>query len=620
VIDNGDPYPRILESMPVRGLFNVRSTFPLRPLGLVLLLALPVFLSGFLFSAQQVPSLEAPETLLRATTQLVLVDVVVTEQHGRRVPGLKREEFAVKEEGKPQDVAVFQWNEGSKPRVAPAPLPPNVFTNRPEYHPPRGPLTIVLLDALNTPRTDQVFMAREMARYFAALPQVGQWTAIVSLTDRLRVLQDFTTDRELLLAVMEKYNPQQSGSLGVRQEVTSKESDDEYVVLLEELKACGTCEPLRQMIEELRRFQENTMALADKGRMRRTMEALQALAHAVVGYQGRKNLIWVSAAFPAMYGGDKYGRHRSVMGDELIETARLLNNARLAVYPVDPRGLLPADKPESYDEFEARIKASQPPPFEMGSPPSPNPSDSERHPLHYLYTSQTSMKAIAENTGGQAFYNRNDLSNAVGLAVADGSSYYTLGYYPSNANWDGRFRRIEVKLARKGLRLRYRTGYYAIHAAQHREQANTAAGQISVELLAALDDPFPATGVTFRAYVPPPQPAALAQVKVEFWLDRQSVLIEGSQGGRGQLDVDFVVAAVSPEGKLLKDVAKRANWSLSAGEYNEAAERGIVLPASIELLPGKYELRLLVRDNHTGLLGRIDTPLELKPLQPGPSQ
>ncbi len=589
-------------------------------------LRLPLLVLGVLATclstgAQKAPPQQGPGVIVPKETVLVLVDAVVTDQNGKPVEGLGREEFEVKEEGKAQDIAVFQWSARTQPRPSPTPLPPHVFTNQPEYHPPRGPLTIVLLDALNTPRTDQVFMGRQMVRYFSSSSNAGQWTAVLALTDALRVLQDFTTDRELLMAAVKNYNPLQSGLLGVREQMTSRESDDEFAVLLQELKACGgSCEPLMQLIADLQRFEENVTAQSDQERMQLTLAALRAIANAVIGYPGRKNLIWVSSAFPTMYWGDKTGASRWSGSEELRQTAQLLNNARIAVYPVDPRGLATADKPESYDEFVNRIGATRPPDFQMGSPPPVNVSESAQSPAGYLYMSQSAMKGIAESTGGQAFYNRNDLANAVALAVADGSAYYTLGYYPKDTNWDGKFRRIEVKLARKGLRMRYRTGYYAIGAARSGQQATGATAQASAELQAALYDPFPATGITFRAHLPPPKPAAAAQVRVEFWLDKQSVLITDPGDGTGQLDLDYVVAAFSPDGKPVKNVGKRLRWSLKAQDRNQAIEHGMMLPARIELPPGKYQLRLLLRDNHTGQLGRVDAPLTVPSPATAPGQ
>jgi VWFA-related protein len=594
------------------------------------LLGVPVLVAGLWAGAQQMSSSQDQVPLLRKDIRLVLVDVVVTDKKGNPVRGLTRDDFAVKENGQRQEVAVFEW-EGptEEPRPSPPPLPPNVYTNRPEYHPPPGPLTIVLLDAVNTPRTDQVRMREEILGYLDSHFRSGQRTAILALTDRVLVLQDFTADRDLLMAAVKKYTPKGSTLLGIRESMTSRDEDYRRDLLRDVGNEYGAGDPaLKALIEDILQAEENFLAMTDKARMERTLAGLRAIAQAVVGYPGRKNLIWVSAAFPSMYAGDPYGRQQWSMGGELRRTARLLQDARVAIYPVDPRGVKPAFKPESYREFKDRMDRAGRPRAWGGNPKASVPTASVRHPQYNLVTSQMSMKTIADTTGGLAFYNRNDISNAVALALADGAAYYTLGYYPANKELDGKFRRIQVKLARKGLRLRYRKGYYATEMPEAAEEAENRDGEVpegegesgleqrnARQLRAALYHPLPATGLTFRAYVSPPEAAAPAQVQeeiqVEFWLEGGGLTFQPQGEGRQRIDLDFVVAAFTPQGVQVNNVAQRFRHSLTLAEYQQALKTGMNYPMSIELEPGSYQLRLLVRDNPSGRLGRVDAPLRV---------
>lgn len=557
-----------------------------------------------------------PTTTLRLHTRLVLVDVVVTDKKGHPVEGLGREDFTLEEDGQPQEIAFFSWEGRSQTSSAPPALPPNVYTNRPDYYRPPGTLTLILLDALNTPRKDQMLMREEMLRYFKSSASAGQWTAILLLTDQLTLLQDFTPNRELLLAAVKNYTPKQSSPLGLREQVLSRETDEEHAYIQEMSKWCG--DPCRDLLAGLERFEETVMAESDQDRMRRTLEALRALGQAVAGYPGRKNLVWVSGSFPVFYRGDQTGRHRWSGDAEVRTTAELLNDARVAIYPVDPRGLVPGDKPESYEEFAARVGENRPPQGDIspipqaGIPKATVPSRSPRHPQDYLYASQSTMKLLADTTGGRAFYNRNDIANAVELAVADGSSYYALGYYPRNEEWAGAFRRIELKLARNGLRLRYRQGYFAIPTATATPPADSGT-DLQEELRAALEAPFPATGVIFRVHISQPELESTSPggVAVEFWLEGSTLVLFHDAGGGGRLNVDCVVAAYSPDGRMVQSVGQRVDWHLQPGEFVQGATKGIAIPATIELPPGSYHLRLLVRDNNSGRLGRVDLPLNL---------
>ncbi|MGH9861968.1 MAG: VWA domain-containing protein [Candidatus Acidiferrales bacterium] len=567
---------------------------------------LPVSALGFaLLALAQQPASEPklPSPALRVETRLVLVDVVVTDKKGNPVPGLTRQDFALKEEGEPQEISVFEWNSAAAPPSAPSPLPPHVYTNRPEYHPPRGALTIVLLDALNTARKDQVLMREEALHYLGSPAASGQWTAIMVLTKRLRVLQDFTTDRELLLAAVKNFEPEQSALLSTREMVTSCEMRA-YYEYLRELSADFGDPPSR--IDELQQKEQSFMAQSDKERAELTLAALRDIGQSVLGYPGRKNLVWLSGSFLALYPG----REKWSMDTEMRKTGQLLSDARVAVYPVDPRGLDTLASDETIGEFEQRVGRRSmrvDPNYGYVNMPTGSVSD----PKVYFQSTLGAMNALAESTGGQAFYNRNDLSTAVAMAVSDGSAYYTLGYYPKNESWDGGYRRLAVKLAPPpaGLELRYRAGYYAAALPKSADTAPRTEEEISADLLPALTGPVPATGLTFQARVPPPALADPLLVAIEVWLDTTSQVFRELPEGAREADFDFVAAAFSPEGALLKNVARHVHWRLTPAEYQQAVRRGVVLPVRMELTPGTYQLRLLLRDNRTGLLGRVDVPL-----------
>src|SRR5262249_27482130 len=142
---------------------------------------------------------------------------------------------------------------------------------------------------------------------------------------------------------------------------------------------------------------------------------------------------------------------------EIARTGNLLSNAQIAIYPINAEGL------------------SGNTDFSVGNDPNPIGSpavmkstlddetgknmnrEAEGH-----MASRSTMNDLAEKTGGRAFYNTNNLEGAVRRSLEDGSTYYTLGYYPGNKVWDGKFRRITVKVARPGIKLHYRLGYFAL--------------------------------------------------------------------------------------------------------------------------------------------------------------
>lgn len=555
------------------------------------LLVVSALAGGVWLAAQQVPPAPppTPAAVLRVTTRLVLVDVVVTDRDGRPVTDLKPEDFTLLEDGHPQPISTFSLEQPGRPaeeRSAPPPkLPPDVYTNRPEYRLAPGPLTILLLDVLNTPARDQAYAREQMLRYLATQLKPGQRTAILVLGNSLLLLQDFTTDPRLLQAALQKLRPQTSAALG-REEATT-----EIPVQVADMVP-------QAVVQNLQRMEAEYVAVATDSRVAMTLAALRAIARATAGYPGRKNLIWVSASFPFVLipeQAENFDLFRSY-ADEMRRTANQLTDAQVAVYPVDARGLVGytiADASDSgRQRFGGRVRSGG------------GFGDQVARNNQMLVDTQHTMRQIAADTGGRAFTNRNDIDQAVALGTTDGSTYYTLGYYPQDKAWDGKFRRIQVKVARKRLEVRHRRGYYAVDPIARPEE--TPAKEKEAELLAALSDPLPPNLVTFLAHVPPPTGSA---VTIEFSVDAHTLAFEEVEEGRQHCNVDFLAAAFSPEGKVVKSASQTVDARLRPETFTRARQEGLPFRLQLELDPGRYQMRLIVRDNRTGMLGTVDVPL-----------
>jgi len=548
---------------------------------------------------------DIPAAVLRVTTRLVLVDVVVTDKDNRPVTGLTRDDFTLLENGQPQTISTFSF-ESPAVRAAgqpqPPPLPENVYTNRPEYRMPPGPLTILLLDALNTPATDQSFARQKMLEYLETQLLPNQRTAILALTTNILILQDFTADPALLKAAVRKHLPQTSAAL----------AREEGGLEVPEAIASAVSE---QVLQNIERFETESSAVALDSRVNTTLAALRIIARAVAGYPGRKNLIWVSAAFPFTFipeDSDNYDLLR-FYADDIRRTASSLTDAQVAVYPVDARGLVGAIGAQLPTAAESGRRQGR---VAIGRDAG-TAMDNRIRPMH---DSQHTMKQIADATGGRAFLNRNDIDRAVTLSVEDGSTYYTLGYYPEDKAWDGKFRKLQVKLSRSGLRLRHRRGYYAIDPteslrgeARKRNKGEAASDTEDVEerkaeLRAALSNPLPATAVTFRVGVPPPAPAAAgnpARVECRFLVDAHTISFV-EKAGEQDSNLDFLVVAFNPEGKGVASGYQTVETRLPPDRFEWVKQNGLPFTLSLELAPGRYQLRMVVRDNRTGLVGTAD--------------
>jgi hypothetical protein len=219
------------------------------------------------------------------------------------------------------------------------------------------------------------------------------------------------------------------------------------------------------------------------------------------------------------------------------------------------------------------------------------------------FSTHDALETIARDTGG-SYFNRNDLDDAIRSALRESSSYYMLGYYPSNKKWDGKFRNIKLQVNRPGTQLRYRRGYFAVNPSDWRKDKGD--GTLTAALTA---NSLPSTEVTFMARALPPQPDS--DTVVEFAIDPSTLSFQIEAGNLHHCTLQFEVQVFTPEGKRVKAEVQTAEASLEEPTYERVSKQELPMQVPIRLVPGKYILRLGVRDNATGLFGTADLALEV---------
>jgi VWFA-related protein len=568
--------------------------------------------AGIQGAGGQQPAPGVPPPSVRVSTRLVLVDVVAKDANGQHVTGLTAEDFTVLEDGKPQKVAIFSFEQ---PPVAAKtaenslpPLPENVTTNRPAYLTTSGTPTILLIDALNTPARDQARARLELLRYLAKQLRPGQPIAVYTLGRSLQVLQDFTDDPRLLKAAVERFSPDDPMQLQI--------GDVSQRVPRSSGAAQGYRNPSpdpTNVLQRIRLFYTEEANVALDARVGMTLSAFQEIARNVAGMPGRKSLIWVSGSFPiATYSQIKDLENRSnnpsyvsvdrQYEDVLRRTASIMSDSQVAVYPVDAAGLLGSlidQASQSGVNDSGLLKVGEA--F----------AEDLRAKNAAVENVQTSMTMMAAETGGLVFINRNDLDNAVALSVADASAYYVLGYYPEGKNWDGKFHKIEVKVKRSGVDTRYRRGYYAAAPGENQKTTKIREGEIASAM--QWNAPL-ATTITFDARVVSPAPSAKMKVPVEFLVDSATVSAEDTPGGK-RFSLQFHVAAYALEGKLA--ASRNQGWraTLKPADEQTIRQQGLPFRTELELAPGRYKFRLGVVDDLTGYIGTANLWMEVGPPQ-----
>jgi len=580
-----------------------------------------VVLAGALVAQQPSPPPKEPGLVVHVTTRMVLVDTVVLDKEGHPVQGLKADDFTVTEDGVRQRLASFSERISEPANPAPPPvLPPHVTTNRPvmtQANAENGTVAVLLLDGLNTPPQDQIYVKQQMLRFLARQYDPNTKLAVIALTSKLTVLQDFTQDPLLLRAALDRYlaeTPAVARS-GGQMETPSASVPPPIVNLPAQatggptgsgpdpglpatLAAGGSnasiFEDIAYMMDRFERESEN---FARDTRISTTLSALEQIARFISGQSGRKVLLWFSTGFPFSVVGDSPSAMEAERdyGDQIRRTINLLNDAHVATYTIDAGGLVPSslgDPSLSGRDSEGKVHLG------IDANRALSSESFQRFSTH------DALETIARDTGGRYFGNANDLDHAIQSALRESSSYYMLGYYPSNKKWGGKFRQIKLQVDRPGTQLRYRRGYFALNPSDWRKDN----GERTLTTALAANS-LPSTEVTFMARALPPQPDS--DTVVEFAIDPSTLSFQTEAGNLHHCTLQFEIQAFTPEGKRVKAEVQTAEASLPQPTYERVSKQALPMQVPIRLAPGKYILRLGVRDNATGLFGTADLALEV---------
>jgi VWFA-related protein len=597
----------------------------------------------------QTPAGSSDQPIFKTTTREVVVDVVATESKGKAVNGLRKEQFQVFEDGKPQTIDFFEEH-GFRTRpsgslLTPSTMPPSVYTNVPPA-PLDDSVNVLLLDSLNTPPQFVAYARNEILGYLNNV-KPGTRMAIVVLNGRLNFVQGFTTDAALLREVALKQTaPGISPSLVTKSEIAGEQELEGFLNSNAPAGPGATTAsgstgngnsagaPMVAtwaVAEAFASYQSHKSA----NRTRMTLEAISDIARYLAAVPGRKNLIWFAGDFPVVifpkFDQRMEDENNAITLRQVRKAADLLTTARVAVYPVYANGMMSEDIVSS----DNRSPGSAAGPGRMSSMAgTDNYTDSNDDHASLI----AAMNQIASDTGGKAVYNTNDLGSAIGRSVADGSQYYTLVYSPANKKMDGHYCKIEVKVADSKVKLSYRRGYNAdadaLLAQDLQKKTDTLRGQ--------LDHDMPnATQILFAARVLPviPQPASGGKIagrnanlsgpttrySIDFfirWSDLAFAI--GSDGThRGKLEVGLIVW--DTKGKSLNWEDGTQQMALKPDSYASIQKSGIPAHMEIDLPNTDLYLKLGVMDGTSGNAGTLEVPLHLtstatasSPVQPKP--
>jgi VWFA-related protein len=540
-------------------------------------LAFVLLMPSATLPAEQAPeSTTAPQVILRATSELVLVNVVARDKKGNLVRDLKKEDFTLLEDGKKQQISSFDFEDvdqiqnAAQTVTGASPEAMGTLLHASKKSPPtldaRDRRLILLFFDFSAMQPEEIERAVDAAKKFVATKmQPADLVALVSLATNMHVDLDFTDDKQKISAGLTAYGTAEgqgfdNGATG---------------------SAEGAAETGGSFTEDDTDL--NTFT-AD-----RKLLALQSLMQALNKLPQKKSVIYFSNGI-TQNGADNQSALRAA-------TAAAVK-ANASIYSLDVRGLQAF--PPGGEAQNASLHGQ-----------SAYTGASTVNDLNGNAASQDTLATISADTGGKAFFDSNDFSGVFSQVQKDSSVYYVLGFTSNNPQKDGRFRHLKVVVNRPDLRLDFRSGYYADRDFEHLNRSDREQ-QLEDELAAQLP----------RVDVPLYAGASYFRKDDSHYYLAVSLVIPGSQ-------IPFVTekdkenATIDVIGEALQDGKipvgrQRETVKLAVESTRQVRRKNVQYNTGFLLAPGSYHLKFVVRENQTGRMGSFETDIRIPDLRKTP--
>ena len=538
-----------------------------------------VAIMGLLFPTTLLAQQSQTGYTFKAQTELVLVNVTVRDKNGNPVRDLKPEDFTVLEDNKPQKVATFDIENTENIQQVPMQQAnllsaPATKTKTSAAAPAasaqesaiKDRRLIILFFDLSAMQPDEIERSSNAAQdYLSKQMEPADLVSVVSLGNTITVNQDFTSDREKLKAVLQSFNTGANAGF--------------------ELGSTGTTEGTADTAQSFT-VDDTEYNIFNTDRR---LQALRAIADQVADVPQKKSLIYFSSGMQRT-GIENQSELRAAINSAVL--------ANLSIYTLDIRGLQAL--PPGGEAQNASLRGT-----------SAYSGRAQLNSLDSNFQSQETLVTLAADTGGKAFLDSNDFGRVFKGVQDDTSMYYLLGYHSTNTNRDGKYRRITVKVNRPGVKIDARRGYYAEADFRHSNKDDRER-QLQEELASELpstDLPVYLATAYFRLsdnryYVP----LSLIVPGSEIPFSRNRDL------DKATLDI---LAMVTDEKKFpVSEIRETVKLAVSAS--NEVQRKNVQYDTGLTLAPGKYHLKVVVRENEAGRMGSFETDFTIPDLKSTP--
>jgi VWFA-related protein len=560
-----------------------------------------LLVSAFTIFAQRpdaTPPVEEKDDSIKISTTLIQVDVTVTDKKGDLVTDLKPEDFEVYENGKKQEVTNFSFitinpqtnkievatrpkNSQKQPQI---PIPP-IKLRQEEV---RRTYAIVV-DDLGISFEHINWVQQTLKKFINEQMQDGDLVAIVRTGAGIGALQSFTSDKRQLLAAAEKirWNPLSRGGTDTFDPIRTDFKGE----LSGSIKSDGNLrnpqgsQADKEFMEQFEDFRSRNLSAGTFGAVNYVINGMRELP-------GRKSLLFISQGF-------------SLKDPVIFESVRILadaaNRASVVLYTLDPRGLQNPAMFTAADDVTDIFAAST----------------SGRESA--FTESQMSLRYLAAQTGGFTFINQNNLGKGLLKAVNDQSSYYLLGYQPNDETFDpkkNKFNKLEVKVLRPGLKVRYRSGFFGFDDKKYQQAVETSQTP-QKKLVSALVSPFGASGVNLDLYsIFYNDERDRDFIRSLVFIDPKDLTFTLGADGLYHTKFDVIAAVFDTNGASADNGIATPELKFTPAQLAKIKEKGIIYDLPVPIVKtGAYQFRIAIRDAITGKVGAVSQYIEVPNLK-----
>lgn len=563
-------------------------------------LAFSLLLSLSFLTTAQNPTPTPIEDIVKISTALIQIDVTVTDKAGNIINNLKPEDFEIYENGKKQEITNFSFIQSAsnnqsidvtqKSEVksnSAIPVPPVKFNSKQIKR-----TYAIVVDDLGISFSSVFWIRQELKKFVNEKMQEGDLVAILRTGTGRGALQSFTSDKRLLLAAIDKISWNANGRVGINSFEPIRRS------LREERN--GMKKSSSAQVQGIDEEMKNQKELADSRRQSFTVGTIGTLTQITKGMSdlpGRKSILLLSEGFPIFSDGTNNLRESNNILDFLQVLADLANRASVVIHTIDPRGSQSPGDATAQDDIG--VFDSQ--------------ADKKRSQRNQLFKdTQQSLQYLAYSTGGTSYANQNEISFGLKKAINEQDSFYLLAYQPNDETFDekkNRYNNLEIKVNRPDLRVRYRSGFFAV-ADEKINQLNQTPQQ---KLLNALISPFGKNEINLSLYslfYNDSQNRNFIRSLVH--IDPQDLNFSTDNNGLHKATFEIAYSLYDSNGTSTKNKINQVTLQFDKERFQKVQKDGIIYNLAIPIpKSGAYQFRIALQDTASEKVGAASQFVEV---------